>query len=287
MAGPLGASRFWRDLLLGAAALLCLAGRATAAPINPCPVGDFCPVCGDGICSDGEFCPEDCDPGPTPGVCGNGVCEADAGETCASCPADCGSCGGECGNGICEPGRGETCSSCSQDCGVCGPHCGNGVCEPGLGETCSNCTADCGPCPTCNPPQACKPTCGNGVCESGETALTCPDDCGSICGDNKCDAHENCDTCAFDCCPFGGLDDSPCTKNTECYGAGGFKCDQDILICCFDTGDPRTCNPFPEMAGLPVPAGGTQLAKVPQGSSLPAWLVPTGRKGCRGVTGSH
>ena len=74
-------------------------------------------------------------------VCGNGTCEA--GESCSSCPGDCGACPPVCGNGTCEAG--ESCSSCLGDCGACPPVCGNGSCE--TGETCSNCTADCGACP--------------------------------------------------------------------------------------------------------------------------------------------
>jgi len=50
--------------------------------------------------------------------CGDGVCNSAVGETCASCPADCGSCGG-CGDGTCNAAGGETCSSCPADCGQC------------------------------------------------------------------------------------------------------------------------------------------------------------------------
>jgi hypothetical protein len=46
------------------------------------------PICGDGICQQGEdnfSCPGDC---PAPPVCGNGICEL--GEDAFSCPGDCG-----------------------------------------------------------------------------------------------------------------------------------------------------------------------------------------------------
>jgi hypothetical protein len=44
--------------------------------------------------------------------CGDGECAG--GETCSTCPADCGSCGGYCGNGSCDSG--ESCASCPADC---------------------------------------------------------------------------------------------------------------------------------------------------------------------------
>jgi hypothetical protein len=51
--------------------------------------------------------------GPPGGFCGDGICNS--GESCSTCPTDCGSC---CGNGICD--NGETCSTCPSDC-VCPP----------------------------------------------------------------------------------------------------------------------------------------------------------------------
>ncbi|MEK6954322.1 MAG: LamG-like jellyroll fold domain-containing protein [Candidatus Micrarchaeota archaeon] len=50
-------------------------------------------------------------------ICGDNCCYG--GETCTSCPGDCGSCGPVCGDGLCN--NGESCSSCSSDCGSCGP----------------------------------------------------------------------------------------------------------------------------------------------------------------------
>lgn len=46
-------------------------------------------------------------------ICGDQTC--DGGETCSSCPGDCGACGPTCGNNSCESG--ETCGGCVWDCG--------------------------------------------------------------------------------------------------------------------------------------------------------------------------
>jgi len=51
--------------------------------------------------------------GGSASICGDKVCAG--GETCTSCPADCGACAPVCGNGICEAG--ESCGgNCAKDC---------------------------------------------------------------------------------------------------------------------------------------------------------------------------
>lgn len=48
-------------------------------------------------------------------LCGDGICGD--GDTCASCPSDCGPCCAGatcCGNGVCDPG--ESCGTCAEDC---------------------------------------------------------------------------------------------------------------------------------------------------------------------------
>jgi hypothetical protein len=157
--------------------------------------------------------------GPPP--CGNGACEE--GETCFSCPRDCGLCPG-CPNGKCD--NGETCSSCAPDCGPC-PGCGDHICEPT--ENCFTCPEDCGVCEGC----------GDGKCESDETCASCPADCGVCvtCGDGQCvPPDETCANCPEDCgdcstsftcldvitCAFGCLGETPpsITCATTCIAEG-------------------------------------------------------------------
>lgn len=125
---------------------------------------------------------------PLPSGCGDGQC--DGGESCVSCPSDCGPCvAGGCGDGVCGPA--ESCSNCPADCAPCVTGCGDGVCDPL--ERCDSCPLDCG---------TCEPVCGDGICEGSELCSSCPVDCGLCfpeCGDGVCDANERCDSCPRDC----------------------------------------------------------------------------------------
>ncbi len=212
--------------------------------------------CGNMVCDPGESCsscPSDC--GPCPG-CGNGFCQPALGETCSSCPIDCGPCPG-CGNGFCQPALGETCSSCPADCGPCGG-CGNMVCE--FGEDCLSCPADCGPCGGCGnfwcePGETCAscPTdcgfcaCGNLFCEPGETCSSCPIDCGTCpgCGNGSCEAAlgEDCTTCPGDCGVCPGCGDGSCSATETCS-----SCPADCGVCAcgnFVCGPGETCTNCP------------------------------------------
>lgn len=142
------------------------------------------PVCGDGVCGEGEtceLCPDDC--GPCVVECGDGQCHES--EDCAGCPADCGACPAECGNSVCEAGEG--CAACPGDCGECPVGCGDSVCDS-ESENCTLCPEDCGACPN---------KCGDTVCDVGETCTSCPGDCGACqpyCGDGHVNtADEECD----------------------------------------------------------------------------------------------
>jgi hypothetical protein len=183
---------------------------------------DVMSTCGNGECEFGESCascPADC--GACTALCGNAVCNS--GENCATCPADCGTCPASCGNSSCDPG--ETCSSCPADCGTCPASCGNAVCDSG--ENCSNCPADCGACPA---------ACGDGSCNSGESCASCPADCGACpasCGDGSCSNGESCVTCPADCgaCP------APCGDGTCNNGESCATCPADCGACPAACGD--------------------------------------------------
>ncbi|MBI2552681.1 putative metal-binding motif-containing protein [Candidatus Uhrbacteria bacterium] len=130
---------------------------------------------------------EPCDP------CGNGSCED--GETCTSCPADCGTCPPP----TCTPAwscSGWSACSCSgtrtrtcADLNSCGTAtgrpsitsrcvvCGNGSCD--CGETCASCSGDCGVCP---PPPSC--TCADGDRDGHYDPTRC--------GDSRCSPRDDC-----------------------------------------------------------------------------------------------
>jgi flagellin-like protein len=94
--------------------------------------------------------------------CGDGICNN--GDTCSTCPTDCGICGnsgGYCGDGICN--NGETCSTCPTDCGICGVSCNI--------TNCFKSSYQCG-----FPPDGCggNLTCGNddGLCNTPNSFCT-------------------------------------------------------------------------------------------------------------------
>lgn len=156
-----------------AAALLCLLAAACGGGGNP-PHGDTgpeAPVCGDGVCeSDAgerpQSCPADCRTTILPS-CGDGSCNGD--ETRATCTQDC----------PCTCDEGTTCASPTDDTCVC-DDVGDGICPAG-------CASD----PDCN---TCVPSCDGVECG--------PDGCGGACG--TCAAGESCSDagqCAAACVP--------------------------------------------------------------------------------------
>ncbi len=151
-----------------------------------------------------------------PATCGDTVCGE--GESCGTCPVDCGQC---CGDGVCRPEHGEHCGTCLADCGcaddercdvgdrvcveACVPDCGGRECGPdGCNGSCGGCDGDA----VCNGAGECQDlpaACGDAECGVDEDCSTCPADCGQCCGDGTCEAArgEHCGTCLADC----GCDD--------------------------------------------------------------------------------
>lgn len=147
----------------------------------------------------------------TPAQCPNGQCSG--GESCSTCPQDCGTCPPGCPDGQCS--NGETCSSCPQDCGSCPPVCADGQCNGS--ENCSTCPQDCGGCP---------PGCPDGQCNGSETCSTCPQDCGAcppVCQDGQCNGSETCSSCPQDCGPC------PCSY-TSYSTAADYSCGGGVIL---------------------------------------------------------
>ena len=171
------------------------------------------PVCGNGLCEDGESefsCPEDCDttvPPPGGGVeaCLEENCPAEL-EAClddAACVAalDC--------IGECPPGDQGCLFGCAQAAGFSGAAIDAGLCGQGAGCFDGD-----------DPP---GPVCGDGVCQDGESAFSCPEDCSNgptecapgcpdfWIGDDICDPQCDVPACEFD----GGDCDGPGTGGDE------------------------------------------------------------------------
>ncbi len=198
--------------------------------------------CGNLGCQDGRCV-------PPKDSCGDGLCSAQQGENCTTCPKDCackvnekcvnGHCQNPqlCGNGTCDTQQGENCATCPKDCpcqkgttcinATCQNTnlCGNGICDSQQGENCSTCTKDC----LCTKDEICvngtcqkKQTCGNGQCEAnkGEDCATCPQDC-------ACQAGEQCqkgicqklNPCGNNLCEANkGENCATCPKDCACQG---------------------------------------------------------------------
>jgi hypothetical protein len=190
--------------------------------------------------------------GGEPTTCPNGSC--DPGESCASCPEDCGPCADQrCGDGICSESVCETCANCPSDCDPCtqvGCNCGDGICDRYYcGEDSADCAQDCGSGGDDAGDAASEVTgptpglylCGNGVCEPGETELC--NDCLSVA--RTCDqpCTSNCD-CAQPWTSCGEGANQVCSPQgcSECWVRGQFCCwcpaDMCGNVSCVAPGDP-------------------------------------------------
>ncbi|ODS40779.1 hypothetical protein BEH94_10875 [Candidatus Altiarchaeales archaeon WOR_SM1_SCG] len=191
--------------------------------------------CSNSDCANDEYCSSNY----CVKKCGNGVCES--GETCSSCPGDCGCsseklcCAGNCltpacsSNSNCSDGNTCTLDSCS-NAGTCSASCAH--------TTITSCLSGDGCCPSgCNSvtDNDCSVSCGNGVCESGETCSSCSSDCdctsGKICCAGSC-VTPNCNSnsgcsdgnpCTVDSCSNAGTCSASCSHAaiTSCSGGDG------------------------------------------------------------------
>ncbi|MDH5493348.1 MAG: hypothetical protein OEY14_15445, partial [Myxococcales bacterium] len=220
---------------------------------NPATANSACWIsCSDSTeCHFNEFCnPE----GTCAPLCGNGVVDTTAGETCDSRGADTMACDADCtapacGDGhtnrpageICDDGNtvdecpygSVDCVGCAADCSapIVGAYCGDGATDTADGETCDDgntidetaCAYGTASCTTCN-----------AACD-GDLILT-----GAICGDGAIDAAdgEACDDGNADAC--GGCT-ADCTavsaSPTGCAAGVGCTADAD---CTSGTCDPGT-----------------------------------------------
>jgi hypothetical protein len=205
-------------------------------------------------------------------LCGNTVC--DPGESCSTCPTDCGVCPPSCGNGICDGG--ESCSTCPTDCGSCGGGGGrcitNLICEEWQPQQCPETAIQTRYCYDKN--KCTKKTytesrsclyilpCLNGVQDNGETGIDCGGDCQSCtsCFNKIKDDNEEGIDCGGDCPPCATCYDG--IKNTHILENGTILKEQGI-----DCGEP--CQPCPceeECAQERVPG---EICK----DIMPSWII--------------
>lgn len=219
-------------------------------------------ACGNSLLEADEECDsgmqtDSCDTDCSLAVCGDGVSNGSAGESCDDGNTDAGdgcspTCGleipADCGNGVLDEGElcdesGAQSSFCNTDCTLSA--CGDGKLNPEAGETCDDGNS--------LPGDGCSETCvveapsrcGNGVpeareqCDDGnrENGDGCSSDCAfeeeeKGCGNGFCDGAETCaaDSCQSDCgkCPSGSgcSSDSDCPASQSCKigSLGGFEC---------------------------------------------------------------
>jgi hypothetical protein len=168
----------------------------------------------------------------TTSICGDGICDANVGETTANCPQDCGQT--NCVNKIDFPF-----SDSGQQCCAGLVREVKNFCVPGTSQGGGGCSSSY----VCEKP----PVCGNEICEYGETLDNCPQDCTSSCKEEgqKCEAGTagSAAGCGYDCtCAQSGI----CVTKNIC---GNGVCEQpgeDAGLCPQDCGNNVTPNGEPQ-----------------------------------------
>jgi len=166
--------------------------------------------------------------------CGDGTCDAAAGEDVGGCPSDClqgcrnlADCTTGTWNQLCQGHWNCFASACQQVCDSV--RCGDGVCLPGQGESGGSCNQDCGEggcsgavdCAAYAWPEACG---GHWSCTAGGA---CQAECAASCGDGACDVPggETPDSCAADCVDHACEVSADCAALTLPAGCSGeFQC---------------------------------------------------------------
>ena len=170
----------------------CLSGTPSCSSSCTIDYGSClgCPVCDqDGICEADENCNDcsDCLKSSGEASCGNGVCDAYAGEDCSNCPSDC--------NGK-QNGKPDKRYCCGAGGGENPIGCGDSRCNEGV-YSCANAPL----------PSSC---CNDGSCSGVEDSFNCAIDCGAPpscrvageactnggdCCSNRCKGPKNNKTC--------------------------------------------------------------------------------------------
>lgn len=269
----------------GSCGRVCPSGTACSGGTCVCPTGASlcgsacvftltdranCGACGF-VCSAGQVCIG----GACSARCGDGTCNG--GETCTSCPTDCGACSARCGDGMCNGG--EACTTCPGDCGACACTLGEGVaCTPGA--TAPNCCTGGRACANEGSFNACVAPDG-AACTRGEGCRAGSLCCGRACTPVSADVN-NCGGCGVVCGAGQSCSSGVCTSVCSCgvrtcgpvpgAGCGGScgSCSTGYVCNASGTG----CNLNPSSSWIVTAVSGTVSSLTPAGVGWDVGTAP-------------